>query len=635
MGEQERERSSDLEARSGDAAMSPSTLDLAEHGRLAINGILGSCNPDRRFENYFLTFFDVHPAYMIHFGSQVSGVLPKYVEALPLLRLMTGSKQDQDLEDAMLASILENISEDGLIYDRATPDRPWNTGVGYGTSGWNEDYSNLAGDGRLLTGLLYYFQATRDHVWRDQARRTAERMLELTITTDDYAYYPNVGLGNDFSYPRTSGWTHTDEPTIDFEGSEGMTTFYVSQPIRGFARWYRESGDERFLDVSRRLTRFCMRRRFWGGVNDLEPLAGAERGHFWGQFHGKVASLRAMLDYALIADDYKVKEFVRDSYEYARHQGIHRLGVFPGSGDNTEGCTVADMVSLAVKLSQSGIGEYWEDVDNYTRNGLLAIQATDLEEMKRVSEAGPERDQDSPWGGDGDMRFTGYGGVLAGQETTERVLERSVGQFGHLDGALHLKPRLMHCCTANGAQALYHAWEGITRAAGTTAVVNLWLNRRSPWIDIASWLPHQGRVALHNKGMERIAVRVPAWLSRASLRCTVDGSERRPDYVGDRVLFSGLSGNEQIILTAPTTVENTRYTIANLNQRAYGFGHGGATEYQCELQANTALSVSSARAATGGLDRGWYRVFQREQLRSPDAPMRETPRYVHGPVIEW
>ena len=438
----------------------PDTLDLAEYGRMAVNGVLGSCDPEREYENYFLTFFDVQPAYMIHFGSQVSGVLPKYLEAMPLVRLMSGSDQDRDIEQGMLDSVLRNIAEDGLIYDRSSPSGRGTPASATGSPGWDEDYSNMAGNGRLLTGLLYYYHATGDDEWKRQARRTAERMLELTVTKDDYAYYPNVGLGNDFSYPRVSGWTHTDEPDKEFEGSEGMTSFYTLQPVRGFARWYQETGDERFLDISRRLVSFCTRRRFWGGLNDLEPLAGAERGHFWGQFHGRAAALRGILDYAIAADDYRAKEFVRDGYEWARHQGIHRLGVFPGNGGNTEGCTVADMVGLAVKLTDAGIGEYWEDVDQYVRNGLLAIQATDIDEMRRVSEQGPERPADAPWGGDGDMRFEGFAGVLPGQETNERVLERAIGAFGHLDGARFLKPRLMHCCTGNGAQALYHGVGG-------------------------------------------------------------------------------------------------------------------------------------------------------------------------------
>ncbi|MBC8232517.1 hypothetical protein H8E77_23465 [bacterium] len=110
--------------------MIPDTLDLVERGRLAINGMLGSLGPDCDFEPYFLTYFDIHPAFMIHFSSMPSGALPNYVEAMPLLRLMSGSNQNRDIEEGMLASIVTNISDDGLIYDRATPKRPWNVGFG-------------------------------------------------------------------------------------------------------------------------------------------------------------------------------------------------------------------------------------------------------------------------------------------------------------------------------------------------------------------------------------------------------------------------------------------------------------------------------------------------------------------------
>src|SRR6266700_7675075 len=79
-------------------AQVPDTLELAYHRSLGINGILGSLNPNLDYETIFLNILDVHPAYMLYWSSMVSGVQPKYVEALPMLRQMSGSKQDLDLE---------------------------------------------------------------------------------------------------------------------------------------------------------------------------------------------------------------------------------------------------------------------------------------------------------------------------------------------------------------------------------------------------------------------------------------------------------------------------------------------------------------------------------------------------------
>jgi len=219
----------------------PDTLDLAEHGRLAINGLLGSLDPALDYECVFLSLFDVHPAYMLHWSSMVSGVMPKYMEALPLLRLMCGSREGMDLQEGFVGAMLRNMDEDGLVYDRAGPDRPWNTGVGYGKRGWDEDYANMAGNGRQLVGLGYWHQWTGDPKWKQLARQSAERMLELAIVRGEQAYYPNPGLGNDFSYPRKSGWTTTEPPQRANEGFEGATLFYLFQPLRGFA-WHQSGG---------------------------------------------------------------------------------------------------------------------------------------------------------------------------------------------------------------------------------------------------------------------------------------------------------------------------------------------------------------------------------------------------------
>ncbi|MGE5224438.1 MAG: hypothetical protein ACM3PY_18535, partial [Omnitrophica WOR_2 bacterium] len=234
----------------------PASLDLLERARLGIHGLAGTVDPQVDYEPYFLTFFGARPAYMIHWSSMVSGVMPKYVEAFPLLRCMTGSDDDIDIEHGILKAVLANIADDGLIYDCKRPDRPWNVGLGYGKKTWDEDYSNLAGDGRLLCGMDFYAQLSGDPYWQQLMKRTAERMLELAVVKEHYAYYPNLGCGNDFSYPRYSGWTHTEEPPTAHEGAEGATTFYLAQPIRGLIRWYLRSGDERFLELCRKLASF-------------------------------------------------------------------------------------------------------------------------------------------------------------------------------------------------------------------------------------------------------------------------------------------------------------------------------------------------------------------------------------------
>ena len=55
----------------------PDNLDLAARAQLGLHGLMGTCDPDRWYEPYFLTYYQAKPAYFLHWGSQVSGVQPK------------------------------------------------------------------------------------------------------------------------------------------------------------------------------------------------------------------------------------------------------------------------------------------------------------------------------------------------------------------------------------------------------------------------------------------------------------------------------------------------------------------------------------------------------------------------------
>ncbi|NLG26382.1 MAG: hypothetical protein GX557_00595, partial [Chloroflexi bacterium] len=244
-----------------------------------------------------------------------------------------------------------------------------------------------------------------------------------------------------------------------------------------------------------------------------------------------------------------------------------------------------------------------------------------------------ERPPEARWGSEGDPRFSGYRGVLPGQETSDRVIERSVGAYGWLVGAQYLHPRLMNCCTGNGPQGLYYAWEGIVRRDGEAADVNLWLNRRSPWLDVWSWLPHEGRLQLNNKGLRDIAVRLPGWMSPAQVRCSIDGEDATPSRLGHRLLFTGLRGDEEIVLEAPVPTETTTYALANLNHRTYG---AGPERYECTFRGNTAVRVVKPGVHPGGQDLSWYRLWQRDALLAERAPLHAAAEYVHpDKIIRW
>ncbi len=487
-------------------------------------------------------------------------------------------------------------------------------------------------------------QLTGDDAWLARMKRTCERMLALAVVRGDEAYYPNVGCGNDFSWPRTSGWVHTDEPKGPQEGGEGATTFYLALPIRGLVRWYRRSGDERMLDLARKLARFTMRPCFWGGSVELDPSYGPTRGHWWGHFHGNLAALRGILEYALTAGDERAMEFVRGGYEWARHHLDPRLGL----DSALEGCCTGDLVALGIQLSDAGIGDFWDDVDHVVRNSLCAAQATDLDRLRRVSGAGPERPAYASWGAAGDWRYEHSitPKPLPGQETAERVLERTIGCFAwQLRGGRWQSPVFMQCCTANGNQGFYYAWEAIVRGswggagggatgggAGDTAAVNLLLNRFSPWLDVASWLPFSGRVEIANRTCRRVSVRIPAWVRRSTLEVSVDGRRIEPAWIGAYVVADGLRPGSKVRLDFPVATETATLALPSINQRPFK----GSPTVTARFRGSTCIGLEPAPESVNGADPVLYPLFDRPEFQAAEAPMREVGvRIVERPVAWW
>ena len=71
------------------------------------------------------------------------------------------------------------------------------------------------------------------------------------------------------------------------------------------------------------------------------------------------------------ANDWQAKSYLQDAYGMPAtgHPRVRSLG--------GEGCRAGDVVALAIQLTDAGVGDYWDDVDNYFRNGLIEFRIVD------------------------------------------------------------------------------------------------------------------------------------------------------------------------------------------------------------------------------------------------------------------
>ena len=203
---------------------------------------------------------------------------------------------------------------------------------------------------------------------------------------------------------------------------------------------------------------------------------------------------------------------------------------------------------VAVKLSTSGVGDYWDDVDCYARNQLTGAQFTSLERLREANKGKdltPEQDD---------------------------KLKRLVGTFGGWGWPNSVDDtRIMNCCTANGSEALYYVWDSIVRTQGDTTCVNLLMNRRSQEVDVASWLPYRGEVDLSIKKAERLAVRVPGWVNKSAVKLILNGKSIEPVFIGNYALFDTVSPGDAIKLTFPMTNSVASYAVDSYEFRGTKF----------------------------------------------------------------
>jgi hypothetical protein len=92
----------------------PDTLDLVERAELAINGLTGNLNPDYHHEMYFLVRYTADPAVMMHMClGDLAACTPKYAESLPMMRLMSGTDFNSQVDADLMTSLTMLMGEDG------------------------------------------------------------------------------------------------------------------------------------------------------------------------------------------------------------------------------------------------------------------------------------------------------------------------------------------------------------------------------------------------------------------------------------------------------------------------------------------------------------------------------------------
>ena len=549
----------------------PATLDLAERAKAAVEVMTA----DRQYSWGKLTIK----------GS-------KWSEAMPLLRLMTGSELNLSKDRESLEYVLDTLP-------KATV---------HGCT-----------SGRSLRGLSYYYQISRDPSMREAAAGVIDFFERNAIHRDHYAYYPRAAThygGEPFrvvqhkDYPTTSPPKafeleppYESDPNFRADPAKGIDNdgawydsrfgipMYYSGIMEGIHSWIKAGvsdsaaseplGRPAPVEFLGRLAAFTTKPEYWVMPGEPMDMRGPSHGHYLGHTHGHLALLRALLNYAAVTNDARLKQFARDGYEYTRNFGCAKIGYIPEWTNNNrcETCEVSDIMALAIRLSDAGVGDYWEDVDQYVRNQFSEQQTMDPENPMKPNV--------------GYFTITGYPTYI----------------FNFVAG----------CCTWNGSQGLYYAWDAIVRNRGTHADINLLLNRAHALLDIDSHLPYEGKVVIKNKKATSISIRIPSWVDRSSLSVRTPHKAAPYIWVGNRILISDLNQGERVIVEFPMVSRVERLRVKKDEVYTY------------EFKGNTVVGVSP-RPPT---PEGHTAIYQRDRFKQDKAPMVKVTRFIAPKLVDW
>jgi hypothetical protein len=581
----------------------PDTYDVASRAALGVNALVGATNPLANHELYWQVMFARNPVVMLHDWNDWCQI--KFMEALPLLRIASGSQQELHVDQVWQDVTLKSLGADGQFYI-PMQGRPWAWKASCFARGIARPDGSLAEmedptveqithsylNGRMLGTLLVHWLHDRRPLWLDAMRKMVDRMAELAIEREDYAYYPQLVYEPGASYDKTS--PAAEVPTAL---SAGETSGRAAESL---GKMYRLTGYAPARALGEKLVRFVRQHMDYFGPN----------GEFVAEkhFHAHTIYLLSMLEFATATGDRDTVEFVRKGYTWAKTEAsgaADAAGYFPEVADpewpSSETCVAADMIALALRLTAAGAGDYYNDAERWVRNHFAEAQLTDA---GWVNEQAGRRAPTQ----------------VAYNETAVRAAERNVGAFAQSSSGNEFWVKgpdgIVHCCTGNATRTLYYLWRAIVDFADGVLSVNLLLNRASPWADVYSFIPYQGRVDIRVKAACELRVHAPAWVSPETpgLRASIDGTARSIRWDG-RFLLLGAVAPGQTVQVAFPIAERTEQAVMSKKT------------YTLTIRGDTVVAVDPP-GVTGPL-------YRREHFRQAEPRWVDVTRFVPDEVLDY
>ncbi|MCH9671083.1 MAG: glycoside hydrolase family 127 protein, partial [Gammaproteobacteria bacterium] len=483
----------------------PATLYLPDRAALAINCLVGTLNPYKDQLPFCLTDLTSSPPRMAHTQFDYSDHTARVIDALLLARAISGSEAGGTELVALRRLFDSGFDDDGLHY---TPDNRWSF-----------RHANMHYQRSVINGLLSLSLVEGCERAPKQLANLVDALDRISLSGDGFAYFPSVERMPD-------GWPRGDWGILGFGVDPANTN---GRLIFGLTRSAELLGSDKSAALAKAYAHHVMHHSS-AFQADGSFATGMEFRE--GHFHSRAVTLLGVLRYAKTANDAEALAWATMVFDRALRYGT-RGGWFPerivpSKAHGCETCAVVDMMESAMLLGMNGRTEYWGIAERFLRNQLIESQLTSCDGLE-ISKGGG---QDDEW------------------ETTERVVERSVGGFAGWSQPNDLFSKVMHdwdlytCCSAQGVRGLFNAWTHATTFDDSTVSVNLLINSISAQAFVSSWLPVTGRIEVIPKQDCAVRMRIPEGVGVGDVDVSANGVKVQNTSVSNGYLHVPRVSNE-------------------------------------------------------------------------------------------
>lgn len=475
----------------------PNLVQIAD---LALGHFNQICDPDRHYVPYIGGSLGWRKPSFNHHRYDWIEVLPYPLLGRIVARRLTGNLAGQEIEvrqRQLLLSSFHNL--DGFAH----PQQVQSWGGGTELDLWEQ--------GRVMYALLAWYLDSQDERLLGYLRGMVRALYQISH---------RAGRGRSIS--------------LDHPAQIAFGPLSAVSLVECLTKYHQISGDGDALQLA-------------GGLIDgiLDP--GVQftdgQGRLSGFLRGNVSTIACLARYAAYTNDERLLDQAERLFRSA-HALISRSGATP---EEEPCCTLMEMTTAALVLTAAGRGSWWDLIDRYFRNQLVASQFRDPDSVA----VGSIPDQPRP------------------EDDTRDILRRAVGGFSWASPYefLHWDRRLMLCCGGHAIWTLGKIVEHAVSAEEDGLAVHLHFNLETPLASVTSWEPFQGRLEVVPRRSGKVRIRQPSYATR--IAATVAGAPVEPQRQGDYVVFSRVAAGTEIALTFPLPTTTTE-EIVKLPQAAGG-----------------------------------------------------------------